>query len=47
MLFCSVKGFDNIISQLSESQKQVVLNFGLDYLKGQLSSGIDIFNYST
>ncbi|XP_015225158.1 PREDICTED: uncharacterized protein LOC107081507, partial [Cyprinodon variegatus] len=35
-----VKGFDNIIGQLSEEQNQLVLNFTLDYLEGQKSSGL-------
>ncbi|XP_036006813.1 uncharacterized protein LOC105939733 [Fundulus heteroclitus] len=35
-----VKGFDNIISQLSGEQTQLVFNFSLDYLTGQLSSGL-------
>ncbi|XP_015231804.1 PREDICTED: uncharacterized protein LOC107085772 [Cyprinodon variegatus] len=39
-----VKGFDNIIIQLSEEQKQQVLRFGLDYLKVQLSSGFSCVN---
>ncbi|MEQ2310933.1 hypothetical protein AMECASPLE_014387, partial [Ameca splendens] len=35
-----VKGFDNIISRLSGEQNQLVFKFALDYLKGQLSSGL-------
>ncbi|MEQ2284215.1 hypothetical protein AMECASPLE_019224 [Ameca splendens] len=42
-----VKGFDMIISQLSEAQKQEVLKFGLDYLKGQVSSGVSCVDSGT
>lgn len=39
-----LKGFDNIILQLSGNQNQLVFQFVLDYLKGQLASGVSCAN---